>query len=169
MWLRAIQYKILPRTMMNSLCVYFSCILFDTNRIFSRFSTTPQTDRPPFHLVASDFLSGVLVSILLLLIQHSPLPPSKRSPLRVSCGLRGWPPRPSSLPQGRGAPYAHGFFICGCLRINVPFLPPRMETMDRHFFSPLLISSCFSLCLCVHLSQVWVFCFFKSLSFLFKR
>lgn len=47
-----------------------------------------------------------------------------------------------SLPQGRRAPYPHGFFICGSCRINALFLPSQTGTMDQHFLSPLLISSC---------------------------
>lgn len=54
-----------------------------------------------------------------------------------------------SLPQGRRAPYPHGFFICGSCRINVLFLPSQTGTMDQHFFSPLLITSCFYVCTCL--------------------
>lgn len=72
-----------------------------------------------------------------------------------------WESDPVSLLPAAEASYAHGFFICGCLGINVLFLPPQIETIDQHFFSPLLISSCFSLCSRPHKAVR----FFKSLIF----
>lgn len=64
-----------------------------------------------------------------------------------------------SLVPAAGASYAHGFFICGCLGINVLFLPPQIETIDQRVFSPLLISSCFSSCSEAHEAV----CVFRSL------
>lgn len=40
------------------------------------------------------------------------------------------------LPQGWGASYPHGFFICGSYRINVLFYPSKTGIMDQHFLSP---------------------------------
>lgn len=138
------------QTLFVSLVEYFSCILFDTNRIFSCFSPTPQTDRPPFYPVASDFLSGVLVSTLLLLIRLSPL---------QSVSVAVWEADPCVprlcrrtkellMPMDFSFVDALGSMSCFCLPRRRPWIG-----ISFHRYSSLLVS----LCVYVHLNLCVLF------------
>lgn len=58
------------------------------------------------------------------------------------------------LPQSKRAPYIHGFFICGSLRINVLILPPQTGMWIRisfhHVSSTLSFSLTFPQSACPH-------------------
>lgn len=116
--------------------VYFPCILFTTRRI-----CLPPL--PPHWLIVLFPMSLPLVSVSHMLAS-CPRPAESAGLYSVSAVV--WEADPVSLVPAAGASYAHGFFICGCLGINVLFLPPQIETIDQRVFSPLLISSRFSLC-----------------------
>lgn len=136
--------------------VYFPCISFTTRRICL----------PPHWLIVLFPMSLPLVSVSHMLAS-CPRPAESAGLYSVSAVV--WEADPVSLVPAAGASYAHGFFICGCLGINVLFLPPQIETIDQRVFSPLLISSRFSLCcrctLCKVLptnQRIFLFFFFFS-------